>query len=60
MRFTQSISLSNIQSLHMEGPALRRLKPAGPEIKHLASLFPNRRRFATAAIRKQLLIFWWS
>ena len=33
MRFTQSISLSNIQSLHLEGPALRRLKPAGPAIE---------------------------
>jgi hypothetical protein len=60
MRFTQSISLSNIQSLHSEGPALRRLKPADQQSKLLTSLFPNRRHFSMAAIRKQVSIFWWS
>jgi hypothetical protein len=48
------------KAFKLEGPALRRLKPARSAFKQPISLFPNRRHLWMAAIRKQLLIFWWS
>ena len=56
MRFTQSISLSNIQTFSSCGKARPEavMKPAGPIYLRLASLLPDRSHPEwTAAIRKQ-------